>query len=234
MNSPKMFRPVCVTHVDLESNNESKSKKLYNAPVCLNLKYDNFLCYSYFSGGALFLCPCSTWKVRVTNSHLTKAMIVELATEWDTVFNLLNLIMLQKHGWMAAWPSGRDSPGPHICTLFSASHSELQGETKILKLKNLRPKDYANYSCIASVRNVCGIPDRRISFRLTNKTGHIHRNTSYHVKTDRIEVYMRVIVIKRCFENLALSLFCAGVYHIGCLTYEKNAKMEACRSNSQL
>uniref|UniRef100_A0A8C1S2U8 MAM domain containing glycosylphosphatidylinositol anchor 2 n=1 Tax=Cyprinus carpio TaxID=7962 RepID=A0A8C1S2U8_CYPCA len=46
-----------------------------------------------------------------------------------------------------------------------------QGETKILKLKNLRPKDYANYSCIASVRNVCGIADRRVVFRLTNKTG---------------------------------------------------------------
>uniref|UniRef100_A0A3B3DF11 MAM domain containing glycosylphosphatidylinositol anchor 2 n=1 Tax=Oryzias melastigma TaxID=30732 RepID=A0A3B3DF11_ORYME len=45
-----------------------------------------------------------------------------------------------------------------------------QGETKILKLKNLRPQDYANYSCIASVRNVCGIPDRSVVFRLTNKT----------------------------------------------------------------
>uniref|UniRef100_A0A8C1YP60 MAM domain containing glycosylphosphatidylinositol anchor 2 n=1 Tax=Cyprinus carpio TaxID=7962 RepID=A0A8C1YP60_CYPCA len=45
-----------------------------------------------------------------------------------------------------------------------------QGETKILKLKNLRPKDYANYSCIASIRNVCGIADRRVVFRLTNKT----------------------------------------------------------------
>ncbi|XP_073349054.1 MAM domain-containing glycosylphosphatidylinositol anchor protein 2-like isoform X5 [Pagrus major] len=45
-----------------------------------------------------------------------------------------------------------------------------QGETKILKLKNLRPQDYANYSCIASVRNVCGIPDRSVIFRLTNKT----------------------------------------------------------------
>uniref|UniRef100_A0A672K266 MAM domain containing glycosylphosphatidylinositol anchor 2 n=1 Tax=Sinocyclocheilus grahami TaxID=75366 RepID=A0A672K266_SINGR len=45
-----------------------------------------------------------------------------------------------------------------------------QGETKILKLKNLRPKDYANYSCIASVRNVCGLADRRVVFRLTNKT----------------------------------------------------------------
>uniref|UniRef100_A0AAQ4RGD4 MAM domain containing glycosylphosphatidylinositol anchor 2 n=1 Tax=Gasterosteus aculeatus aculeatus TaxID=481459 RepID=A0AAQ4RGD4_GASAC len=45
-----------------------------------------------------------------------------------------------------------------------------QGETKILKLKNLRPQDYANYSCVASVRNVCGIPDRSVIFRLTNKT----------------------------------------------------------------
>ncbi|KAL2082445.1 hypothetical protein ACEWY4_022263 [Coilia grayii] len=45
-----------------------------------------------------------------------------------------------------------------------------QGETKILKLKNLRPKDYANYSCVASVRNVCGIPDTSVIFTLTNKT----------------------------------------------------------------
>ncbi|XP_046508087.1 MAM domain-containing glycosylphosphatidylinositol anchor protein 2 isoform X2 [Equus quagga] len=45
-----------------------------------------------------------------------------------------------------------------------------QGETKILKLKNLRPQDYANYSCTASVRNVCNIPDKMVSFRLSNKT----------------------------------------------------------------
>ncbi|XP_075470499.1 MAM domain-containing glycosylphosphatidylinositol anchor protein 2 isoform X2 [Ascaphus truei] len=45
-----------------------------------------------------------------------------------------------------------------------------QGETKILKLKNLRPQDYANYSCIASVRNVCNIPDKLVSFRLSNRT----------------------------------------------------------------
>ncbi|KAK2539054.1 hypothetical protein Q9233_001971, partial [Columba guinea] len=45
-----------------------------------------------------------------------------------------------------------------------------EGETKILKLKNLRPQDYANYSCIASVRNVCSIPDKMVSFRLSNKT----------------------------------------------------------------
>uniref|UniRef100_A0A6Q2X269 MAM domain containing glycosylphosphatidylinositol anchor 2 n=1 Tax=Esox lucius TaxID=8010 RepID=A0A6Q2X269_ESOLU len=45
-----------------------------------------------------------------------------------------------------------------------------QGETKILKLKNLRPQDYANYSCIASVRNVCGISDRNVVFKLTNRT----------------------------------------------------------------
>ena len=58
----------------------------------------------------------------------------------------------------------------HICIPVLV-WSELQGETKILKLKNLRPQDYANYSCIASVRNVCGIPDRSVIFRLTNKTG---------------------------------------------------------------
>ncbi|KAM5165280.1 MAM domain-containing glycosylphosphatidylinositol anchor protein 1 [Mantella aurantiaca] len=46
-----------------------------------------------------------------------------------------------------------------------------QGETKVLKLKNLRPQDYANYTCQVSVRNVCGIPDKSITFRLTNKTG---------------------------------------------------------------
>ncbi|KAI2654398.1 MAM domain-containing glycosylphosphatidylinositol anchor protein 2 [Labeo rohita] len=46
-----------------------------------------------------------------------------------------------------------------------------QGETKILKLKNLRPQDYANYTCTASVRSVCGIPDKSVLFRLTNKTG---------------------------------------------------------------
>uniref|UniRef100_A0A6I8S8A5 MAM domain-containing glycosylphosphatidylinositol anchor 2 n=1 Tax=Xenopus tropicalis TaxID=8364 RepID=A0A6I8S8A5_XENTR len=45
-----------------------------------------------------------------------------------------------------------------------------QGETKILKLKNLRPQDYANYSCIASVRNVCNIPDKIVSFKLSNRT----------------------------------------------------------------
>ncbi|XP_072266114.1 MAM domain-containing glycosylphosphatidylinositol anchor protein 1 isoform X6 [Pyxicephalus adspersus] len=45
-----------------------------------------------------------------------------------------------------------------------------QGETKVLKLKNLRPQDYANYTCQVSVRNVCGIPDKSITFRLTNKT----------------------------------------------------------------
>ncbi|MBN3274038.1 MDGA2 protein, partial [Polyodon spathula] len=49
-----------------------------------------------------------------------------------------------------------------------------QGETKILKLKNLRPQDYANYSCIASVRNVCSIPDKMVVFRLSNKTGLVN------------------------------------------------------------
>ncbi|CAH2256324.1 MAM domain-containing glycosylphosphatidylinositol anchor 1 [Pelobates cultripes] len=45
-----------------------------------------------------------------------------------------------------------------------------QGETKVLKLKNLRPQDYANYTCQVSVRNVCGIRDKSITFRLTNRT----------------------------------------------------------------
>ncbi|XP_078458563.1 MAM domain-containing glycosylphosphatidylinositol anchor protein 2-like [Lampetra planeri] len=45
-----------------------------------------------------------------------------------------------------------------------------QGETKILKLKNLRASDYATYSCVASVRNVCDLPDRQADFRLTNMT----------------------------------------------------------------
>lgn len=47
----------------------------------------------------------------------------------------------------------------------------LQGETKILKLKNLRPQDYAQYTCIASVRQVCGIADKSALFNLNNRTG---------------------------------------------------------------
>ncbi|XP_061757095.1 MAM domain-containing glycosylphosphatidylinositol anchor protein 2-like isoform X6 [Nerophis ophidion] len=54
--------------------------------------------------------------------------------------------------------------------IYEPFFAQVQGETKILKLKNLRPQDYANYSCIASVRNVCGIPDRSVIFKLTNKT----------------------------------------------------------------
>ncbi|XP_056135309.1 MAM domain-containing glycosylphosphatidylinositol anchor protein 1 [Lampris incognitus] len=45
-----------------------------------------------------------------------------------------------------------------------------QGETKVLKLKNLRPKDFANYTCQVSVRNVCNIEDKSVTFRLTNAT----------------------------------------------------------------
>uniref|UniRef100_A0A672HKD1 MAM domain containing glycosylphosphatidylinositol anchor 2a n=1 Tax=Salarias fasciatus TaxID=181472 RepID=A0A672HKD1_SALFA len=45
-----------------------------------------------------------------------------------------------------------------------------QGETKILKLKNLRPQDYADYTCSASVRSVCGIPDKNAHFSLSNRT----------------------------------------------------------------
>ncbi|XP_055361569.1 MAM domain-containing glycosylphosphatidylinositol anchor protein 2 isoform X2 [Betta splendens] len=45
-----------------------------------------------------------------------------------------------------------------------------QGETKILKLKNLRPQDYATYTCISSVRSVCGIEDKSTHFSLSNQT----------------------------------------------------------------
>ncbi|XP_075872850.1 MAM domain-containing glycosylphosphatidylinositol anchor protein 2-like [Nelusetta ayraudi] len=45
-----------------------------------------------------------------------------------------------------------------------------QGETKILKLKNLRPQDYAQYTCMASVRQVCGIGDKSALFNLNNRT----------------------------------------------------------------
>ncbi|KAF7647917.1 hypothetical protein LDENG_00164580, partial [Lucifuga dentata] len=45
-----------------------------------------------------------------------------------------------------------------------------QGETKILKLKNLRPQDYAEYTCVASVRNVCDIAEKSTRFNLSNKT----------------------------------------------------------------
>ncbi|XP_029622701.1 MAM domain-containing glycosylphosphatidylinositol anchor protein 1 [Salmo trutta] len=45
-----------------------------------------------------------------------------------------------------------------------------QGETKVLKLKNLRPKDFANYTCEVTVRNVCDIPESSVTFRLTNAT----------------------------------------------------------------
>ena len=46
----------------------------------------------------------------------------------------------------------------------------IQGETKVLKLKNLRPKDFADYTCQVSVRNVCNIGDKSVTFRLTNAT----------------------------------------------------------------
>lgn len=50
----------------------------------------------------------------------------------------------------------------------------LQGETKVLKLKNLRPQDFANYTCQVSVRNVCDIPDTSVTFRLTNATSELN------------------------------------------------------------
>ncbi|XP_042244412.1 MAM domain-containing glycosylphosphatidylinositol anchor protein 2 [Thunnus maccoyii] len=69
------------------------------------------------------------------------------------------------------WRRGRE-----VLTQGSDSGVEIyepfftQGETKILKLKNLRPQDYANYTCISSVRNVCGIGDKNAHFSLNNRT----------------------------------------------------------------
>ncbi|KAI4892509.1 hypothetical protein NFI96_024488, partial [Prochilodus magdalenae] len=57
-----------------------------------------------------------------------------------------------------------------------------QGETKVLKLKNLRPQDFANYTCQVSVRNVCDIPDSSVTFRLTNATKRgIFDHSSLHI-----------------------------------------------------
>lgn len=66
------------------------------------------------------------------------------------------------------------------CTLvsFPAFFPNSQGETKVLKLKNLRPQDYASYTCQVSVRNVCSIPDKSITFQLTNTTGKRGRRGS--------------------------------------------------------
>lgn len=60
-----------------------------------------------------------------------------------------------------------DRPVSFFAPIFPKS----QGETKVLKLKNLRPQDYASYTCQVSVRNVCSIPDKAITFQLTNTTG---------------------------------------------------------------
>ncbi|KAG7238090.1 hypothetical protein INR49_031444 [Caranx melampygus] len=69
--------------------------------------------------------------------------------------------------WRRGWEvltQGAD-PGVEIYEPFFT-----QGETKILKLKNLRPQDYADYTCISSVRNVCGIGDKSALFSLSNRT----------------------------------------------------------------
>uniref|UniRef100_UPI00358E3865 MAM domain-containing glycosylphosphatidylinositol anchor protein 1-like n=1 Tax=Myxine glutinosa TaxID=7769 RepID=UPI00358E3865 len=46
-----------------------------------------------------------------------------------------------------------------------------EADVNILKLKNLRHQDFANYSCRVSVCGVCGIPDATISFLLSTTTG---------------------------------------------------------------
>lgn len=61
----------------------------------------------------------------------------------------------------------------YTCVFPSLFPPNSQGETKVLKLKNLRPQDYASYTCQVSVRNVCSIPDKSITFQLTNTTGNV-------------------------------------------------------------
>uniref|UniRef100_A0A673B5Q4 MAM domain containing glycosylphosphatidylinositol anchor 2a n=1 Tax=Sphaeramia orbicularis TaxID=375764 RepID=A0A673B5Q4_9TELE len=50
------------------------------------------------------------------------------------------------------------------------TNNSIRGETKILKLKNLRPQDYSDYTCVASVRSVCAIDDKSAHFSLSNRT----------------------------------------------------------------
>lgn len=66
---------------------------------------------------------------------------------------------------------------PHLLTqAFPSTETRVslcsvpQGETKVLKIKNLRPKDFSDYTCQVSVRNVCNIEDKSVTFRLTNAT----------------------------------------------------------------
>lgn len=70
----------------------------------------------------------------------------------------------------------------------------LQGETKILKLKNLRPQDYAEYTCIASIRHVCSIRDKSALFNLNNRTGNAHKHTQ--TKTQVFVSFFRDVAVK--------------------------------------
>lgn len=73
-----------------------------------------------------------------------------------------------------------------LTTSVYVSVCMLQGETKILKLKNLRPQDYAVYTCVASVTNVCGITDKSAHFSLSNNTGsHTHMHMHMHARTQQ-------------------------------------------------
>lgn len=65
----------------------------------------------------------------------------------------------------------------------------IQGETKVLKLKNLRPKDFADYTCQVSVRNVCNIKDKSVTFRLTNATSKFFKFVfHYHYSSQNLRV----------------------------------------------
>lgn len=143
---------------------------------------------------------CSDFKIKLWNSASFSSHFGFIKTLYVFMFDL----SLEPFGLCHLFPSAY-IPAllfldyvdvfAHICIPVLV-WSELQGETKILKLKNLRPQDYANYSCIASVRNVCGIPDRSVIFRLTNKTG-----------TPRLLTFLHNHFISLIFPKLLYKLF---------------------------
>lgn len=80
--------------------------------------------------------------------------------------------------WDRLWTCSDELCFGHLWVFPPHFFPNSQGETKVLKLKNLRPQDYASYTCQVSVRNVCSIPDKSITFQLTNTTGKRGRRGS--------------------------------------------------------
>ena len=83
----------------------------------------------------------------------------------------------------------------------------IQGETKVLKLKNLRPKDFADYTCQVSVRNVCNIGDKSVTFRLTNGTGEFSCLVVLANRyRDMLMPSQKVAFLLPCFDSCSLCL----------------------------